>query len=169
MEKTKKCAKCKKTLPTKEFPKDNRAKDKLWRFCRACESARKKAQRASKVIKAPTKPTKQNKKSKKGSAKKSALKIYFRTKCSMKSNVPGKLTYTYGTISKIIKKQHISIFLPRFSKSSHPFDELFSEIISHEYLHYLILNHVSIEATQKFDNLFGRIGIFSEIGDGLSK
>lgn len=76
MEKTKECKKCKKQLPVKEFPTDNRAKDKLWRFCRACESARKKEQRIKNKANTPqtkaktTKPKTAKGKGKKGSQKK---------------------------------------------------------------------------------------------------
>jgi len=51
VEKTKKCKKCGKNKPLKDFPKDNSAKDKKWRFCRSCESARKKEYRKRKLEK----------------------------------------------------------------------------------------------------------------------
>ena len=37
----KKCAKCGRNRLVENFPKDNSAKDKLWRFCRYCEYLRK--------------------------------------------------------------------------------------------------------------------------------
>lgn len=49
------CKKCNRNLPLENFPKDNRSKDKKWRFCRECESNRKKESRNIKTFLMPFK------------------------------------------------------------------------------------------------------------------
>jgi hypothetical protein len=86
----KECKKCKKLLPTKEFPKDNRAKDKLWRFCRACESARKKEARLK------AKSDKPDKKTKEKPIGKIVKKANKKPKTGIVKQTPGKLVKTDG-------------------------------------------------------------------------
>ena len=80
---TKVCKKCNKEKQASDFPTDNSAKDKLWRFCRYCEYVRKhpdnpmteKAWLAKKnAPKAPKKTTKKTTKPTKKAGKKKSLK-----------------------------------------------------------------------------------------------
>jgi tRNA(Ile2) C34 agmatinyltransferase TiaS len=48
---TKKCPKCGKTLPIKDFPHDFRRKDGLYIYCRTCEAARQYDKHTRNIVK----------------------------------------------------------------------------------------------------------------------
>ena len=97
------------------------------------------------------------------------MKVYYRTKCNLYGSATLAHTYTAyinNNDKPKITKQYISVFLPRvwsiykFRQRrgiKHDWDELFSHVISHEYLHVAISKAGKIKDSRKLDNIAGRV------------
>lgn len=98
------------------------------------------------------------------------MKVYYRVKCNLfgsKALAHTNISYRYGERGKkIIVKKFISVFLPRSWMSyarrqvagiNHAWDEYFSYIMSHEYIHSALYDIGEFDASSKFDNIAGRV------------
>lgn len=109
-------------------------------------------------------------------------KVIFRLKCSMSNYVLGhhvaKWKYSNDErTNAIVFTQYITVFLPRLWRqylhhnyNDYPFDDLFSEVMSHEILHRVLFRVSGVQACCGLDKLRGQRRQFRDsitVGCGL--
>lgn len=101
-------------------------------------------------------PTKRTDKIDKPILKDKPVKMIFRLKCNLYGNTLGHHVARWRNSGEVISN-YITIFLPRVSlvcnRTKLPFDDVFSHVMSHEIIHYLIFKYEGVKATGGFDKI----------------
>jgi hypothetical protein len=110
------------------------------------------------------------------------IKVIFRLKCNMGNHTLGhhiaKWVYIGDDRTRAkITTNYVTVFLPKlwrqfvcYNDNNYSFDEIFSEVISHELLHEILLRVDGVAACGGLDKLNGQKYIFRDadrIGAGL--
>ncbi|RPI86165.1 MAG: hypothetical protein EHM34_00275 [Nitrosopumilales archaeon] len=119
-------------------------------------------------------PTKRTDKIDKPILKDKPVKMIFRIKCNLYGNTLGHHVARWKNSGEVISN-YITIFLPRVSlvcnRTKLPFDDVFSHVMSHEIIHYLVFKYEGVAATGGFDKIKDQNRWFKEdrymIGAGL--
>jgi hypothetical protein len=105
------------------------------------------------------------------------IKVYYRLKCSKYKPLLAHHCSSYNTGEKI--KEHITFFLPRIyramifwnMKDKNPrhykWNDLFTHVVSHEYIHKAISDLEGRRTNAQFDNIAGTLGMAKDLGAGL--
>jgi hypothetical protein len=104
------------------------------------------------------------------------IRTIFRVECNLNGGVLGHHVAKW-TNDKVIISNYITLFLPRIWKTytrlnsdKITFDDIFSHVMSHEMIHYLLFTHVGVKATGGFDKIKGQRDWFKHlelVGAGL--